>query len=167
MVGRGSEDRPWLCICCCCWSLRLASRTGFSNWVLLFIWLQRLKKKKKKNKQQRLQTSHYPAALDSAALSAKIRSKNPGAKKQLWLWWLIKWPVPPDYITELQNGWIKRNKRPILGFSFSIRAALQGELCESAPVREPTDETSDFLQRPMSVLIWFAKGEDSQWLQIL
>lgn len=25
---------------CCCWSLLLASSTGFSNWVLLFMWLK-------------------------------------------------------------------------------------------------------------------------------
>lgn len=34
MVGSGRAERPWFCICLCCSRRRLASRTGFSNWVL-------------------------------------------------------------------------------------------------------------------------------------
>lgn len=40
MVGKGRAERPWLCICLCCSRRLLASRTGFSNWVLRLMWLK-------------------------------------------------------------------------------------------------------------------------------
>lgn len=40
IVGSGRADSPWLCICRCCSRRLLASRTGFSNWVLRLMWLK-------------------------------------------------------------------------------------------------------------------------------
>lgn len=40
IVGKGRAESPWLCICLCCSRRLLASRTGFSNWVLRLMWLK-------------------------------------------------------------------------------------------------------------------------------
>ena len=40
MLGRGRAARTGQGAICCCWSLRLASSTGFSNCVRRLMWLQ-------------------------------------------------------------------------------------------------------------------------------